>query len=96
MVEGKNSNAIFERLDRGLAIEGWFNLFPYSCERHLTTTISDHVPLLFQINDQQQLKVNVKHLFRFENMWVKDETCRRVVDESWKRGSDRSFIDLAG
>ena len=29
-------------------------------------------------------------------MWVKDETCRKVVDESWKGGSDKSFIDLAG
>ena len=48
---GSNSNMIFERLDRGLAMENWFDLFPYSCERHLIALVSDHVPLLFNIAD---------------------------------------------
>ena len=67
-LRGKNSNAMFERLDKGLATEGWFNLFPYSNERHLTTTVSDHTPLLLYINNQQQTMVSAKHQFRFENI----------------------------
>ena len=43
---GRGLEAIFERSDRGLATEGWLNLFPSSSERHLSSTISDHVPFL--------------------------------------------------
>ena len=54
-LRGRGVEAIFERLDRGLVTEGWFSLFPSSTEVHLSSTISDHVPLLFQLGDHKGL-----------------------------------------
>ena len=51
---GKNMDVIMERLDRGVATNKWLDLFPFACERHIAATISDHVPVLFQISDCQQ------------------------------------------
>ena len=52
---GKSSNMILERLDRGLATDKWFDLFPFSMEKHLVASVSDHVPLLFLINEQKTI-----------------------------------------
>ena len=78
---GKGQNVVYERLDRGLATEGWLNLFPFSNIRHLSTVVSDHTPLLVQISNQQAI-VRSKCQFRFKNMWLNDKSCRKVVDES--------------
>lgn len=46
--EGENfaSNNIRERLDRGVASDDWFQLFPYYVLSYLTSSISDHCPFL--------------------------------------------------
>ena len=51
--KGKNSNLILERLDKDLATDIWFELFPYSYEMHLVALVFDNVPLVFHISDQQ-------------------------------------------
>ena len=47
---GKKSTTILERLDRGLVMESWLELFPYSVEQHREVTGSSHVPLIFNIS----------------------------------------------
>ena len=49
---GKGPNMILERLDRSLATDKWFDLFPFSYEKHLIVSTLDHVPLLLHINNQ--------------------------------------------
>ncbi|XVF82885.1 hypothetical protein PTKIN_Ptkin16aG0086800 [Pterospermum kingtungense] len=39
---GLHEEAVFELSDKGLGIENWFNLFPYSVEKHLVHNDSDH------------------------------------------------------
>ena len=51
--KGKGDKMILERLDRGLAIEALFGLFPILNEKHLQAIYSDYVPLLFSIANQQ-------------------------------------------
>ena len=50
---GKEDKMILKRLDRGLATEALFGLFPILNEKHLQAIYSDHVPLLFSIANQQ-------------------------------------------
>ena len=42
----ENENSIWERLDRGLANNGWFLKFPGAWVHHLHCNSSDHCPLL--------------------------------------------------
>ncbi|XP_050259968.1 uncharacterized protein LOC126705053 [Quercus robur] len=63
-----NGNSIWERLDRGLATNGWFLKFPGSKVYHLQCDSSDHRLLLvvFAPLDLPQRK----RPFRFEEMWL--------------------------
>ena len=63
---GRGHNMILERLDRGLGSEKWMELFPFACEKHLTSSTLDHAPLLFYINSQQMQGSCTKRRFRFE------------------------------
>ena len=67
---GKGSNMILERLDRGVATNSWFAMFPTVCETHLVAPTSDHAPLLFHASNKQVRMGGYKKSFRFENMWV--------------------------
>ena len=78
-----------------MATKGWFKFFLGSYEKHLVTTMSDHLPLLFQIRDHVQDKRNVKRSFKFENMWTRDDSCSQVVEESWKQSRIGNFKNLA-
>ena len=91
----KGLKAIFERLDHGLAIEGWFSLFPLSTEVHLSSTISDHVPFLIQLGNHSRLKRGFKSSFRFENMWARDVACKELIMGCWTGRSNKNFKDLA-
>ena len=77
--KGRDFEVIFERLGRGLATEGWLSLFPSSTKMHLSSTISNHVPLLIQICDQSQSKRGFRRPFRFENIWIRDAACKEVI-----------------
>ena len=88
------SNLIRERLDRGFVTNSWLEMFPWSEERHLVASILDHVPFLFHISNMQQMKATFKRPFRFENMWVKEEECQRVISENWNGSAIRSFKEL--
>ena len=57
--------------------------------------VFDHVPLLFQIRDQIQTMRGFKRPFKFENVWTKDDSCSKVVEERWKKGTIDNFKDLA-
>ena len=96
MVKGKNMNGIMERLDRGVATDKWLDLFPFAYERHIAATVSDHVPLLFQISDYHQPNSKCRCSFKFENMWLEDEGCRQTVTASWEGVSVSNFTELAG
>lgn len=55
---------IRERLDRGVVMDGWFNRFPNGKICHLSNSISDHCPLLIDIEGWKKLLV--KPTFKFE------------------------------
>ena len=74
---------VWIRLDRGVATVDWFLRFPTSRIHHLECFHSDHRPILL-ISDVEQKRFYRKgRPFRFEAMWVKDNTCEEVIKESW-------------
>ncbi|XP_030964467.1 uncharacterized protein LOC115985690 [Quercus lobata] len=80
-----NGNSIWERLDRGLATNGWFLKFPGSKVYHLQCDSSDHRPLLvfFAPLDLPQRK----RPFRFEEMWLSNSGCGETVQAAWNNSS---------
>lgn len=81
---------IQERLDRCLANEQWQELFRGSFVTHLEKRRSDHLPILLCIRTslttpQERRK---KRMFRFEEMWLREESCEEVIKEAWSGGWD--------
>ena len=74
--------------------EDWLRLFPYSNVRHLAITMSNHVPLLIQINNHKKQSVRFKRTFKFENIWMQDEDYQRVIEDSWNLSGINNLNDL--
>ncbi|KAK6149686.1 hypothetical protein DH2020_017211 [Rehmannia glutinosa] len=75
---------IQERLDRCVANMEWVSLYPaYKIEHH-ARILSDHCPLTITWNDQARKKQRKRlRVFRFEKMWLQDESCRPFVQNAW-------------
>ena len=73
-----NGHSIWERLNRGLATNQWFMKFPGTRIHHLPCLSSDHCPLL--INPTGIEIPSYKKPFRFEEMWLSDNSCGKVVE----------------
>lgn len=63
-------------------IENWLHLFPSTLERHLLSTKSDHCPLLFMVAKQDVKSVPGNNPFRFENIWLKYNSCEYVIRDA--------------
>ena len=81
---------IQERLDRFFATPAWREKFPGSYVTHLPKRKSDHLPLLLCMRGNVEVnnKRRRSRLFRFEEMWLRDEQCEDVVGSAWHGGVD--------
>uniref|UniRef100_A0A803LZT1 Endonuclease/exonuclease/phosphatase domain-containing protein n=1 Tax=Chenopodium quinoa TaxID=63459 RepID=A0A803LZT1_CHEQI len=81
---------IQERLDRFLANCEWRERFPGSFVTHLTKRKSDHLPILLCVKEALNTpkKRKKKKLYRFEELWLRDENCSSIISEAWERGGD--------
>ena len=79
-----------ERLDRYVANKEWRELFGGAYVSHLEKRKSDHLPLLVCIKNRIGVveKKRRKRLYRFEEMWLRDEKCMEVIQETWRKGED--------
>ena len=75
---------VWERLDRAVATNEWFSLFPGSKVHHLDATTLDHKPLLIA---REGMDCHIKKPFRFEHMWMFDAGCSRTVESVWREDS---------
>ena len=77
----ENGAPIWERLDRGLANNGWFLQFLGTQVQHISCITSNHMPLFFNLF---RLEIPVRRrLFRFEEMWLFDSKCGEIVEAAW-------------
>lgn len=75
---------ILERLDRGIASQAWFDMFPRYEVRVLAPVASDHNPLHLRLDIHGQRRRSPRK-FRFENMWTLETGCREVVEKAWRQ-----------
>ncbi|KAK6147269.1 hypothetical protein DH2020_018181 [Rehmannia glutinosa] len=82
-------NWVEERLDRCLATQSWYNLFPNCKVWNLEASMSDHSPIFLELGLQFRIK-RVKR-FRFENSWLREGECRNIVSNGWNKGVTESL-----
>ncbi|GLT73742.1 hypothetical protein SLA2020_455790 [Shorea laevis] len=72
-----------EKLDRGLATLRWMSFFPQAQIHLLPPLSSDHTPLWITLDGRRDRRNRHKKRFRFEEMWLRDNGCQEVVQNSW-------------
>jgi hypothetical protein len=71
------------RLDRGFATTGFLNIFPSIKVWHVQTMEFDHYCLVLECGKDVNRRKRRQRAFHYENMWRRDPTYRRVVEETW-------------
>lgn len=74
--------AVEERLDRALANNAWFTLFPNANLENLVAPVSDHYPILLNRNPVPRPYLRHRN-FRYENAWHIEPGFKDFVTNSW-------------
>ncbi|XP_074342484.1 uncharacterized protein LOC141680055 [Apium graveolens] len=53
--------------------------------------MSDHLPLYLELNKRVYIQKTKK--FRFENMWIREDQCYKLVHNSWNQVEGRNIVD---
>lgn len=84
---------VLERLDRAVADNGWFSLFPNTKVQHLRTHSSDHKAILIKL---EGIIPHLDRPFKFEQMWLREEGCSKTVINTWGSTSiNASMVQIA-
>ncbi|CAJ2652404.1 unnamed protein product [Trifolium pratense] len=83
--------AVEERLDRALANEAWFQLFPNAKLENLVAPASDHYPILLD-RDPIIRSCRARRKFKFENAWCIETELDDVVHRSWLSTLERPIM----
>ncbi|XP_024156552.1 uncharacterized protein LOC112164555 [Rosa chinensis] len=75
------------RLDRFLVSSEWLDCFPCSRAINLKSNQSDHLPILIEIRSSRSQKRRRKQRFHFEECWLYEEECRKMVELGWSSGT---------
>ena len=78
-----DSRTVWERLDHGLATTPWLNIFLEAQVIHLHASNSDHYPICLVPTPEHSLTRAKHRLFRFEEVWLSNPSCRETVTEAW-------------
>lgn len=70
----------------------WVFKFPSSRIHHKEAFHSDHKPILLCTYSEFKRFYNKGRPFWFEAMWLKDDSCERIIKESWGMGPTLSSI----
>jgi hypothetical protein len=70
---------VMVRLDRFFANSDWTDLFLASHASNLKPSKSDHLPILIEVREFSPKKKRKKRRFRFEEEWLQDDDCLRIV-----------------
>ena len=81
------------RLDRGVATVDWILRFPTIKVHHLDCFHSDHKPVFLGLDLEVNRYYRKGRPFRFEAMWLKDNSCEKVIQMSWKNARWSGLVD---
>jgi len=80
-----------ERLDRALANNLWFNIFPNATVETLVAPASDHYPIYVNVAPTPRPHVSQRH-FCYENVWHLEPGFKDLVTNSWQEYSTHTII----
>lgn len=66
-----------------MANSEWLQQFPKSSVEHLVRNQSDHCPVWIIWNKRACFSRRKRKPFRFEAMWLQDESCPAIIQEAW-------------
>lgn len=70
------------RLDRAMANNTWFDLFPLTKLFNIDGSLSDHSPIFLE--PRCGSKMQGRKRFRFENAWLMEPLCKQIVKKNWE------------
>ncbi|MCH85362.1 endonuclease/exonuclease/phosphatase family protein, partial [Trifolium medium] len=79
------------RLDRALVTAAWNTMYPQASLQTLVAPISDHTPLLLQLDPVLWRKPN--HSFRFNNAWLLEPDFVQNVQSNWEHYPASNIIN---
>lgn len=79
------------RLDRALASHGFMNQFADVKLTNLKISISDHSPILLE--PFLRTPIIKTNKFCFENAWLRDPICGKIVEEAWKLNQGKTLTE---
>ncbi|CAN6583607.1 unnamed protein product [Malus baccata var. baccata] len=72
---------IQQRLDRGLATLGWYEMYPNTIIKHVILEGSDHALLVLSTDNGPKGK---GRQFSYDGRWSKSEECCKLVGNDWR------------
>lgn len=76
----EGDDLILERLDRAYATQDWLDEFPNVMVRNLPITISDHAPIILQMDTPN---LNSRRLYQIETWCLNNPTVGIMIREVW-------------
>jgi hypothetical protein len=76
------------QLDRAFANEAFSDMYRETKVWHVQTTESDHCCLIIECNRGRRNRGRKRRNFRYENMWRRDPSYTRLVQDAWGDASD--------
>ncbi|XP_019160723.1 PREDICTED: uncharacterized protein LOC109157277 [Ipomoea nil] len=80
-----------EKLDRILTTDTWLMLYEGAAAQSLAVPYSDHLPIL--ITPLVVNRVRRRRRFCFDNMWLREESCKEIVQQSWERTNGFDLLE---
>lgn len=77
------------RLDRAIVSNAWLNTFQDAKLTNLEVSTSDHCPILLEPKVASAFMRPKK--FRFENAWLREPMCKKIVEDVWEQTRLESF-----
>lgn len=71
---------VWERLDRAVSTVDWLAMFLVTKVVHLESGTLDHKLIMIYL---EGFPKRVNKPWRFEQMWMRDESCREVIEDAW-------------
>ena len=71
------------RPDRAVVTKEWRVKYQLSSITHLSSHVSDHLPIILQIKSFSQNRIWRDRKFKFEDSWLLWDNCEAVVKEAW-------------
>ena len=75
-----DGHTVWERLDRAVSSAEWLSMFLASKVVHMESGTSGHKLIIIYLAG---IPKRVNKPWRFEQMWIRDEGCRGVIEEAW-------------